>query len=52
MEKSSGFILINKPSGPTSHDIVDELRKITGVKKIGHAGTLDPFAGLFPAPDR
>ncbi len=40
----SGFLLINKPSGPTSHDIVDQLRKITGIKKIGHAGTLDPFA--------
>ena len=38
------FILINKPSGPTSHDIVNSLRKITGVKRIGHAGTLDPFA--------
>jgi len=38
------FLLINKPSGPTSHDIVDYLRKITGIKKIGHAGTLDPFA--------
>lgn len=41
---SSGFIIINKPSGPTSHDIIDKLRKITGIKKIGHAGTLDPFA--------
>ena len=40
----SGFIVVNKPSGPTSHDIVDRLRKITGIKKIGHAGTLDPFA--------
>ncbi len=39
-----GFILINKPVGPTSHDIIYRLRKITGVKKIGHAGTLDPFA--------
>ena len=38
------FILINKPVGPTSHDIVNKLRKITGIKKIGHAGTLDPFA--------
>ncbi len=38
------FILINKPSGPTSHDIVDQLRRITGETKIGHAGTLDPFA--------
>jgi len=40
----NGFLLINKPSGPTSHDIIDELRKITGIRKIGHAGTLDPFA--------
>jgi len=39
-----GFILIDKPSGITSHDVVDKLRKITGIKKIGHAGTLDPFA--------
>lgn len=43
MEKF-GYILLNKPSGPTSHDMVDELRKITGTRKIGHAGTLDPFA--------
>ena len=40
----SGFLLINKPSGPTSHDIIYRLRKITDIKKIGHAGTLDPFA--------
>ncbi len=40
----TGFLLVNKPSGPTSHDIVYRLRRITGVKKIGHAGTLDPFA--------
>lgn len=40
----SGFILIDKPSGPTSHDIINILRRITGIKKIGHAGTLDPFA--------
>lgn len=37
-------LLINKPSGPTSHDIVDQVRKITGEKTVGHAGTLDPFA--------
>jgi len=43
-EKKFGFLLINKPSGPTSHDIIDKLRRITGIKKIGHAGTLDPFA--------
>lgn len=39
-----GFLLINKPPGPTSHDIIDRLRRITGIKTIGHAGTLDPFA--------
>jgi len=39
-----GFILINKPPGITSHDVVDKLREITGIKKIGHSGTLDPFA--------
>ena len=43
-ETISGFLLINKNSGPTSHDMVDKLRKITGIRKIGHAGTLDPFA--------
>lgn len=37
-------LLINKPSGPTSHDVVDKVRKITGVRRVGHAGTLDPFA--------
>jgi tRNA pseudouridine55 synthase len=44
MTAPSGFLLVNKPEGITSHDVVDRLRKITGVKKIGHAGTLDPFA--------
>jgi len=41
---SAGFILINKPSGPTSHDIINRLRRLTDIKRIGHAGTLDPFA--------
>src|SRR3989344_1383351 len=40
----SGFILVNKPPGPTSHDVVDELRAITGIAQIGHAGTLDHLA--------
>jgi len=35
---------INKPIGMTSHDVVDSVRRITGEKKVGHAGTLDPFA--------
>jgi tRNA pseudouridine55 synthase len=42
--EEGGFILINKPAGMTSHDVVDRLREITGIRKIGHAGTLDPFA--------
>lgn len=40
-----GFILIDKSIGPTSHDIIGQLRGICHVKKIGHSGTLDPFAG-------
>ena len=44
LQDKFGFLLINKSPGPTSHDIIDELRKITNIKKIGHAGTLDPFA--------
>ncbi|MDD5566826.1 MAG: tRNA pseudouridine(55) synthase TruB [Patescibacteria group bacterium] len=35
---------IYKPAGPTSHDIIDRIRRITGIKKVGHAGTLDPLA--------
>lgn len=38
------FILIDKPAGITSHDVVGRLRRITGERRIGHAGTLDPFA--------
>ncbi|MBI5077557.1 tRNA pseudouridine(55) synthase TruB [Candidatus Falkowbacteria bacterium] len=40
----SRIIVINKPKGPTSHDIIDAIRKITGEQRIGHAGTLDPLA--------
>ena len=40
----SGFLLVNKPSGMTSHDVVEELRRISKIRKIGHAGTLDPMA--------
>jgi tRNA pseudouridine55 synthase len=38
------FLLIDKKKGPTSHDVVGRIRKITGEKKVGHAGTLDPMA--------
>jgi tRNA pseudouridine55 synthase len=37
-------VLADKPSGPTSHDIVARARREYGVKRVGHAGTLDPFA--------
>lgn len=40
----SGFLLVDKPVGPTSHDIVDRARRALGTRKVGHAGTLDPFA--------
>lgn len=40
----SGIVLVDKPTGWTSHDVVAKLRKILGTKKIGHAGTLDPLA--------
>jgi tRNA pseudouridine55 synthase len=40
----AGFLLVDKPAGPTSHDIVDMARRALGTRKIGHAGTLDPFA--------
>src|SRR5437879_7472333 len=39
-----GALLIDKPAGPTSHDVVDAIRRHFGIKKVGHAGTLDPNA--------
>lgn len=40
----SGCVVIDKPSGCTSHDIVDQVRRALGTRKVGHAGTLDPDA--------
>ena len=49
MEKPFGFVVINKPVGLTSHDCVNRLRKVFGIKKIGHGGTLDPsVTGVLP----
>ncbi|MCR5834566.1 MAG: tRNA pseudouridine(55) synthase TruB [Selenomonadaceae bacterium] len=46
---TDGFINLNKPSGITSHDAVNRVRKILSTKKVGHAGTLDPAAcGVLP----
>jgi len=39
-----GIINIDKPNGMTSHDVVDRVRRVTGQRKVGHAGTLDPMA--------
>ncbi len=44
MNSESGFLVINKPSGITSHDVVAQLRRRLGTKQVGHAGTLDPMA--------
>jgi len=44
-----GVLVVDKPAGPTSHDIVAVARRMTGVKKVGHTGTLDPLAsGVLP----
>jgi tRNA pseudouridine55 synthase len=39
-----GLVVIDKPSGPTSHDVVARVRRATGIRRVGHAGTLDPLA--------
>ncbi|HZD96021.1 MAG TPA: tRNA pseudouridine(55) synthase TruB [Candidatus Sulfotelmatobacter sp.] len=44
-----GVLIINKPAGMTSHDVVAHVRRITGEKSVGHLGTLDPMAtGVLP----
>jgi len=43
-EQVFGLLNIHKPPGPTSHDVVALVRRGTRVRKVGHAGTLDPFA--------
>ena len=44
-----GILNIYKPSGMTSNDVIYKLRKILGIRKLGHTGTLDPLAtGVLP----
>jgi len=44
-----GVLVVDKPAGPTSHDVIDRVRRTLHVKKAGHTGTLDPFAtGALP----
>lgn len=46
---TDGVIVIDKPAGWTSHDVVAKIRNLTKIKKVGHTGTLDPFAtGVLP----
>lgn len=40
----SGLLIIDKPAGPTSHDVVGRVRRVAGTRRVGHAGTLDPLA--------
>ena len=48
----TGLLNINKPIGITSMDVVREIKKSTGIKKVGHGGTLDPMAsGVIPIAD-
>ncbi|MGH9868382.1 MAG: tRNA pseudouridine(55) synthase TruB [Candidatus Polarisedimenticolia bacterium] len=43
------LLAVDKPSGPTSHDVVAEVRRLAGQRRVGHTGTLDPFAtGVLP----
>ena len=45
----NGIVVVDKPVGPTSHDVVALVRRLAGTKRIGHGGTLDPFAsGVLP----
>jgi tRNA pseudouridine55 synthase len=44
-----GVLVVDKPAGPTSHDLVDRVRRELGTRRVGHTGTLDPFAtGVLP----
>ena len=40
----SGLVVVDKPAGLTSHDVVDRIRRLAGTRRVGHAGTLDPMA--------
>ncbi len=44
MTVQSGLLLVDKPAGITSHDVVAKVRRLAGTRKVGHAGTLDPMA--------
>ena len=41
---TDGLLVVDKPTGPTSHDVVARVRRLAGTRRVGHAGTLDPMA--------
>src|SRR5215472_15435448 len=48
-QEVSGVLIVDKPAGMTSHDVVAATRRILGTRQVGHFGTLDPFAtGVLP----
>ena len=44
MVNMDGALIVDKPAGMTSHDVVAVIRKLAGTRRVGHTGTLDPFA--------
>ncbi|HEY6789443.1 MAG TPA: tRNA pseudouridine(55) synthase TruB [Trebonia sp.] len=44
MTSPSGLVIVDKPAGMTSHDVVARIRRLAGTRRVGHAGTLDPMA--------
>jgi tRNA pseudouridine55 synthase len=45
----NGLLIVDKPAGMTSHDVIKQLRRATGESSMGHLGTLDPMAtGVLP----
>lgn len=43
-DRADGLVIVDKPAGITSHDVVSRVRRLAGTRKVGHAGTLDPMA--------
>jgi tRNA pseudouridine55 synthase len=41
---ADGLVIVDKPGGMTSHDVVARLRRLAGTRRVGHGGTLDPMA--------
>jgi tRNA pseudouridine55 synthase len=44
VQAQSGIVVLDKPAGWTSHQVVARIRRLAGTRKVGHAGTLDPMA--------